>query len=438
MSAVPAPGAYDPQLAIQRSLRLGMLILAALVVGLGGMSAIIGLNGAVIAPGQLIVASDVKKVQHPTGGVVADIRVADGARVREGDVLLAQDPTTASADVAIVSVAVDELLARQARLEAERDARSVRFPPELVARRGQPEVARLIQDELRLYRLRVSARASQKSQLHERENQLRQEIGGFGEESAAKQKEIDLIQGELVGIRKLYQQQLVPLTRLNSLEREAVQLHGDIAQLTASSAEARGKIAEVEQQAIQVDQDGRSDAGGQLSDVQNKLAELRQRKVTADQEFKRVLIRAPQSGVVDRLSVHTIGGVIAPGEAILYIVPDKDRLSVEAKIRPTDVDQLKAGEKVVLRFSAFDVRTTPEIEGSLTRVSADTHADERTGATYYLATIEIPEKQLARLNGLKLAPGMPVETFIQTGRRTLLSYLVKPLSDQFRRAFREG
>lgn len=415
--------AYDPQTTIRRHLRLAIVLIGFLVVGVGGLAAVTGISGAVMGPGRVVVASDVKTIQHPTGGVVTEIRVDDGGRVRAGDVLLALDPTIASANATIVGTAVDQLTARQARLEAERDSRPLRFPESLQSRSADPNVAGVMTDERRLYRLRAEARAGQKQQSLE-------EIRGFGDQAEAKRQQTDLIEQELVGVRKLYARELVPLTRLNALEREAAALRGDVAQLEASIAGARGRI-------IQIDQDARSDAGRELTDVQGRLAELTQRKVTADQEYSRILIRAPQDGVVDKLTVHTIGAVIAPGATILTIVPTQDKLGVEAKIRPSDVDRVKAGQTAMLRFSAFNLRSTPELKGSVDRVSAEVHAEDRTGATYYLAHVTIPPDQLARLGGLTLVPGMPVETFIQTGRRSMLSYLIKPLTDQFNRAFRE-
>ncbi len=428
---------FDAQAAIRKNLRLASGLLAFVVVGVFGLAAVTGIRGAVIAPGVVVVASDVKKVQHPTGGVVSEIRVDNGSRVRQGDVLLALDPTTASANVSIVGTALDELQARGARLEAERDARAVRWPADLTSRRADPAVAILIRDETHLLQLHLAEKKGQKEQLHQRIEQLGQQVIGFQEQIKARQQETVLIQQELVGVRDLYRQKLVPLTRLNTLERSAVELDGDVAQLTAQIAEAKEHIAEIQLQIIQVDQSARSDAGNQLTDVQNRLAELRQRKVAADQDYRRILIRAPQAGVVDRLNVHTIGGVIGPGEAILYIVPDKDNLHVEAKVRPSDVDQVKAGQSATMRFSAFNVRRTPEVTGTVATVSADVHTEERSGVSYYVATIDIPPAQLKRLAGLKLIPGMPAETFIQTERRSMLSYITRPLTDQFRRAFRE-
>lgn len=428
---------YDPQAAIKRTLKLAGAVLAVLVVGVGGLAAFTGVSGAVMAPGQLVVASDVKTVQHPTGGVVADIRIKDGSHVRAGDVLLALDPTVASANADIVGGAVDALAARQARLEAERDGHALRWPADLQKHAKDPAVSAAIQDETRLYKLRIAAREGQKGQLKERVAQLNQEIDGFAGEAKAKQQEMALIQQELSGVRKLYAQNLVTLPRLNQLERTQVELTSDVSQLQTQTAEAKGKIAEIQLQIIQLDQDARSGAGNELNDVENRLAELRQRKVAADDQYKRVLIRAPQDGVVDKLKVHTIGAVIAPGEAILDVVPDKDRLQVQARIRTADVDKVRPGQTAMLRLSAFNLRTTPELKGSVLNVSADAHSDEKTGASFYVVRIALPPEEVARLGGLKLEQGMPAEAFIQTQRRSMLSYVLKPLTDQFRRAFRE-
>jgi HlyD family secretion protein len=354
--------------------------------------------------------------------------------VHAGDVLMTLDATAPGANVTIVSDAVNELSAKEARLEAERDSRDrIDFP----AMSATASADRARSDELRLFKIHRTTQAGEKAQLRERIAQLNEQIRSYNEGAKAKVRQIELINNELTGVRQLFKEELVPISRLNALERDAAQLGGDVAQLNGAAAEARGKIAEIELQIIQVDQTARAEAGNQLGEVQNQLAELRQKRVTAQQEFGRVQIRAPQDGVVDRLTVHTVGGVIAPGEAIMAIVPDKDQLHVEARIKPTDVDHVHADQPAALRFSAFDQRTTPELPGRVTRVSAEAQVDEKTAAAFYIVDISIPADRIAR-ERLKLVPGMPVEAFIQTGRRTILSYIIKPLADQLKRAFREG
>jgi HlyD family secretion protein len=267
--------------------------------------------------------------------------------------------------------------------------------------------------------------------------QLNQEIQGLSAQQVSKTKEIDLVQRELAGVRDLYQKNLVQLTRLTSLEREAARLEGERGQLISSMAQTRGKIAEIQLKIIQVDQDMSSDVGKELREIDAKIGEFVERKITAEDQLKRIDIRAPQDGTVFQSSVHTVGGVITAGDAIMLVVPDADNLAVEAKVNPQEIDQLQMGQKAMLRFTNFNQRTTPEIDGIVNRISADAATDQRTGATYYTVRIGLAPDEIARLGDVKLVPGMPVEVFAQTADRTVLSFLAKPLLDQVKRAFRE-
>ena len=426
------------QRSIRRHLAAGMVVVLLVGGGVGGWAATTELAGAVIAPGFLVVDSNVKKVQHSTGGIVAELRVKEGDRVKAGDVLLRLDPTQVRAMASMVAKDLYELMARQARLEAEREnLDAIAFPQDLVARIADPDVARAITGERKLFELRRAARAGQKAQLGERIGQLREEIRGLTGQAAAKDKEIDLIKQELAGVRDLWRKNLIPLSRLTELERDAARLEGERSQLIGAAAEAKGKITETELQIIQIDQDLRTEVGKDLAEIRPKISELVERKVAAEDQLKRIDIRAPQDGRVLRLEVHTVGGVVAPGEPIMLIVPDSDNLTVEAKIAPQDIDQLHYGQPAVLRFSAFNQRTTPELNGEVSLISADLTQDQRTGASYYVVRVIPKPGELSRLGGVKLVPGMPVEAFIQTGERTVLSYLVKPLHDQALKAFRE-
>ena len=230
---------------------------------------------------------------------------------------------------------------------------------------------------------------------------------------------------------------LVQINRLTSLEREAARLQGERGQLIASAAEAKGKIVETQLQIIQVDQELSSDVAKELRETDSKVGEYVERKVTAEDQLRRTDLRAPQDGVVFQSTVNTVGGVIGAGDTVMLIVPESDTLLAEAKVEPKDIDQVQFGQPVVLRFSAFNIRTTPEINGTVVRVAADTTTDQRTGQSYYLVRIAMTADEIGRLGDVKLTPGMPVEAFIQTGQRTLVSYLVKPLRDQLMRAFRE-
>jgi len=436
MSGVKEKGA-------SRSIRLHLIIGLAVVIvlagGFGGWASTALISGALIAPGAVVVDSNVKKVQHPTGGVVGEVRVRDGDVVKAGDIVVRLDDTVTKASLAIVVKTLNGLYARAARLEAEQRGESkLTFPPQLMERADDPDVKNVMLSESKLFEVRVTGRTGQKAQLRERVSQLNEEIGGLSAQEQAKDKEIALIEKELVGVRSLYDQHLVQLSRLTTLERDAARLAGERAQYIASRAQAKGKITETELQIIQVDKDMVSEVSKDLRETNDKIGEFVERKVTAEDQLRRVDIRAPQDGMVLQNNVHTVGGVITAGDAMMMIVPQADDLSVEAKVDPKDIDKLQIGQKTLMRFSAFNQRTTPELNGAVTRVSADVTTDQRTGQSYYTIRVSLPPAEVARLgDNNKLIPGMPVEAFVQTGDRTMLSYLIKPLNDQLMRSFRE-
>ena len=395
------------------------------------------ISGAVVAAGAVVVDSNVKKVQHPTGGVVGEILIRDGMRVRQGDIVVRLDATVARANLAMVTKNLDELDARQARLEAERDgAAELTFSPEL-ARAADPEVVRLRKAEQRLFELRRTARAGQRDQLRQRILQLGEQIEGLELQSKAKAAEIIFIKQELGGVQDLWRKNLIPITRLTSLSREETRLEGERGSMIATIAQTKGKITETELQILQIDQDLRSEVAKELREIQAKVGELVERKVAAEDQLKRIDIRSPQDGIVHQLAVHTVGGVVSPSEPLMLVVPDADELSIEVKIETQDIDQLQLGQRTVLRLSAFNQRTTPEVNGVITRIAADLVSDPRTGMSYYPVRVALAAGEAARLEGLRLLPGMPVECFVQTGDRTVISYLTKPLLDQVVRAFRQ-
>ena len=423
---------------IRRHVVAGVAIVAFLAIGLGGWASTAEISGALIAQGSIVVDSNVKKVQHPSGGVVGEVRARDGDRVKAGDILIRLDETVTRANLAIVTKGLTELYARKARLAAERDgADTVAVPKELAASVNDPDVKESLTGERRLFELRRKARLGQKDQLQQRVKQLHEQITGLTAQQDAKSKEMALIEKELEGVRDLWSKNLVQINRLTSLEREQARLQGERGQLIAAAAEAKGKIAEIELQIIQVDQEFASDVAKELRETDGKIGEFVERKVTAEDQLKRTDIRAPQDGVVFQSTANTVGGVITAGDPFMYIVPETDTLLVEVKVDPKDIDQVKFGQPVVLRFSAFNQRTTPELNGTVVRIAADTTNDQRTGQSYYLVRISMTAEEIDRLGAVKLTPGMPVEAFIQTGQRTMLSYLVKPLHDQIMRSFRE-
>ncbi len=431
------PAVVPARESIRRHVLAGAVVVVLLAGGVGGWAATSEITGAIIAQGQIVVDSNVKKVQHPSGGIVGELRVRDGDKVRAGDIVVRLDDTVTRANLAIVTKGLNELLARKARLEAERDgAAAVKFPPELTGS-GNPDVAEVMASEGKLFQARLLSRNGQKAQLRQQIEQLKDEITGLSAQREAKTREIDLIQRELSGVKDLFQKNLVQITRLTQLERETARIEGERGQIIATMAQAKVKMSETELKIIQVDQDLASDVGREIREIDAKVGEFVERKVTAEDQLKRVDIRAPQDGTVFQSAVHTVGGVIQAGEPIMLIVPASDNLAVEAKANPQDIDQLRVGQTALLRFTNFNQRTTPEIFGTVTRISADTSVDQRTGVSYYTVRVSLVPDEVAKLEDVKLVPGMPVETFVQTGDRTVISYLAKPFVDQIKRAFRE-
>ena len=428
----------NPNQSIQRDIRFGFVVLAFLVGVLGSWAVFAELSGAVVAQGILVVDSNIKKVQHPNGGIVDTILVRDGMRVRGDDILIRLDSTLTRANLAILVKNHDELLAGQSRLEAERDGTNdIEFSSRLLERKNDSEVARIVEGEKRLFELRKEARNGQKSQLNERILQFEQEIGGLSGQALAKKREIELILVELEIVRGLHKLNHIPISRLTALEREAVRLEGERNQLVAAVAQTNGKIAEIKLQIIQIDQDLRSEVARELREIQAKLAEVVERLEAAADQMRRIDIRAPQSGTVHQLSVHTKGAVIAAGELLMYLVPDSDELTVEVRGAPRDIDQVFLGQEAKVRIGAFNQRTTPELNGIVNRISADINQDQTTGQSFYLVRIGLPASEVLKLKELRLVPGMPIEAFIRTDDRTVLSFLVKPLQEQISRAFRE-
>ena len=427
----------DPAVSLKRYLLLGYALTGVLVLGLGGWAVATEISGAVVASGQVVVETHVKKVQHPTGGVIGAIAVREGDRVDAGDILLKLDPTVARANLAIVENTLDQLAAREARLLAERDGRmAVTVPARFAASPVDPGRVTLLDDEIRLFELRRLARQGQVAQLRERIRQLENEIAGQSEQLRAKERETALIGDELTGVRELYAKNLLPVTRVNALERDAARLSGERGLLLSATAAVKGKINEINLQILQIEQDIRSETARELRELQDKRAELVERGIAARDQLSRVDLRAPQAGIVHDLSVFTVGGVIAPGETVMTIVPDSDAMMIDVQVTPREISHLHADQPVMVKIAAFNQRTTPDVEGRLVRLGADVTRDERSGMSFYTARIRLDADALSRLGERKLLPGMPVEAFIKTSDRSVMSYLTSPLADQVKRAFR--
>lgn len=430
-----------PHAAIRRLNLIGLATVAFLVLGVGGWAMTLELSGAVIAPGTVVVQSFVKKVQHPTGGVVGEILVKEGDSVKEGQVVMRLDGTVTRATYLALRSQLDELLIREARLLTERDDGSeLPFPAQLASRRDNPAVADAFAGEQKLFEARLNSRNGQRSQLRQRIAQINEEIGGLSAQITGKEGELKYIDQELTGVIDLYKKNLVTILRYSQLHREQARLTGERGQLTASLASSRGKISELELQILQIERDFRAEVLKDLREAQGRLAEIRERLTAAEDQLNRIELRAPQSGIVHQLSVHTVGGVIANGELVMQIVPITDNLVVEAKVSPTDIDQIALDAKATVKIMAGNQRTTPDVLGVVTHISADLTREQQMqqpAMTYYTVRITLPPEQVSRLKDIRLVPGMPAEAFIQTYDRTPMQYFLKPLTDQIARTFRE-
>jgi HlyD family secretion protein len=424
----------------------GAIVMAVLVLGGGLWAGTASLAGAVLASGTVVVDSNVKKIQHATGGTVGTIHVKDGDRVEKGALLLSLDETMVRANLQIITKQLDEITVRKTRLLAEQEgAEAISVAAGLRSRTSEMEIGALIAAERNLFASRRDARMGQKAQLRQRIAQLRQEADGLAAQAWAKGREIDLVGKELEGAETLWSRNLMPISKLTGLQREAARLEGERAQLKSQQAQTQGRIAEIELQIIQLDQDLRAEVLKELREATAKEAELAERRIAAEDQLRHIDIRAPQAGLVHQLAVHTVGGVVAQGEALMLIVPELDALVVEARIAPQDIDHVRAGQPAFIRFTAFDQRTTPEFQARVTRISADLTKEPETGNAYFVARLALNRTPVDLENGggdgndanFTLVPGMPAEVHIRTGERTALSYFLKPLGDQFIRAFTE-
>ncbi len=424
--------------ALFKLVRFGLGAVALLVLGFGVLIAFLPMAGAVIAPGEVAVETHVKEISHPFGGVASAILVEDGDRVRKGQILIRLDSTVASAAAQYTGLSLDQLLAREARLRAvQSGAERVVFPNELLQKADDPAIATLLEDERRSFELARSARLDELRQLGQQIGQARAEIGAQASRAKAYARQEDLVREELAQTRQLYESRLTTLDRLNALERAAVGVGADRASARSGVAQGQARIWELEAQMASIRSNARSQAAMELGQVRSMIAELRKENAAASDQNERTVIRAPQDGIVAKLAVRTVGSVVPAGETLLEIVPVNDRLVVKAQIRPTDIDQVVEGRPARLRFTALNMRTTPELNGTVVQVAADRSTDRATNAAFYSATVEIRKEELQRLGNVQLAVGMPVEVFIQTGERTILQYILRPLADQLNRALRE-
>lgn len=415
--------------------RKGLYLLVILFVVIFVWGWFAQISGAVIASGRIAFELNLKKIQHREGGIVRDILVREGDRVSVGQVLLRLDPTVADATDSAVKGQLWQLMARKMRIEAEL---SNSRPSSINAGTlSTPEFDKIIFSERELMTARLRLRSQQKEQLRDQIRQGEFEIVGNEAQIKSLLNQTVLIKQELVGVKDLYEKGYAPFTRLSQLEREAERLEGQVGELKAGVARIKARISQIREAIFQIDSQAISENLTELKDTQTKLTQLQEQYAVTRDTLQRIELKAPVSGKVQQLSVHTNGGVVGAGENLMLIVPDTEELIIEAMIDPSKVDSVSIGSKAYIRFTAFSTTTTPEAIGRVDHLSSDVETDEKSGFSYYrvrlkLAGIDVPKKIKN-----KIVSGMPVEVQIETKSRNALSYFIKPLADQFNRTFRE-
>jgi HlyD family secretion protein len=423
----------------RRRLMTGYAVSAFIAFGIVGYAANAEIRGAVITQGNMVVEGNLRKIQHQDGGTVHALHVRSGQRVSTGELLLKLEDTQRRAEFSQVVSQLTSHELRAARLEAERDnLATIVFPASVKSRLGEVEVLALADAETTLFDARRRSQRGEEAQLRERAAQTREEIVGLEAQRRSVMEQASITKQELDDLQGLQRQGLTQVSRVNPLRRSFVQLEGQAGELTAQIARARGRISEIELQITQIDKQVLNEATRDLRDTRDKIADLLERRTATEEKLRRTEIRAPIDGVVHQLSVFTIGGVIAPGEAIMQLVPEGEKLLVESRIEPSFIDQVVLGQPAVVRLSSLDSRTTPELAGKVTFISADIEQDQRPpGASFFRARVELNVGEAERLDSQKLIPGLPAEIHIQTKERTILSFFMRPFTDQIARAFRE-
>lgn len=420
---------------------LGLICLAILVGGFGYWSATTQISGAVIAPGQIEVDQNRQVVQHPDGGVVAEILVDEGDVVAEGDTLIRLDPTLLQSELTIVEDQFFELAARRARLRAERDgADEITFDPEVLEAAAENEsVAELVEGQRNLFDARSESIQREIEQLGKRSEQIADQVRGIDAQQVALERQLELIEQELVDQQALLDRGLAQASRVLSLQREQARLAGQVGQLTAQKAQAEGRITEINIEVIKLDTQRREEAITTLRDLQTNERELAENRNALLERLSRMEVKAPVSGVVYGMQVFAKRSVIRSAEPVLYLIPQDRPLVIATQVEVIHIDKVFVNQEVTLRFSALDQRETPELFGHVVKLSPDAFQDEATRQSYYRAEIVLQDGEMDRLpQNVTLIPGMPVEAFIKTNDRTPLAYLTKPFMDYFSKAFRES
>lgn len=426
--------------AARRPLVLGFLAIAILIGVLGVWSVQARIAGAVIASGLIQLENNRQVIQHPQGGVVGELLARDGDTVQAGDVVLRLDDTLLRSELAIITNQLNEIRARKGRLIAERDdAPEVLFGERLLnTARSNPEVANLVAGQANLFEARRTSLAQEENQIDEQIAQTRNQIDGVEAQLVANEAQSGLVASELADAQSLLDRGLAQASRVTALQREEARLFGEIGQFRAGIAQLEGAIAGLEIQKLRQRGLRREEAITQLRDLSVQEIELAAREISTRDQLSKMEVRTPVSGVIYGSRVFATQSVVTPADPMMYVIPQDQPLIVSARVEAIHIDQVYEGQEAALRFVAFDQRTTPEILGTVSRLSADAFVDEVTGISFYQAELLPKADELAKLEGQTLLPGMPVEAFIKTAERSPLSYLVNPLMVYFSRALREG
>ena len=438
--ALPAPPAPDTATwSARQSIWTGIATVALLIAFFGGWGMMTTISGAIVAPGLVQVEQNRQVVQHPDGGVVAEIAVQEAQTVQAGDLLIRLDGTQIKASLAIVEGQLFDAMARKARLQAERDdLTDLIFPAELTDLAvTRPDVAEQIEGQKRLFVARLETQNAQIDQLGQRLDQIASQGEGIAAQMAAINDQIALLTPEIADQQTLLDKGLTQSARIMDLKREVARLDGNRGEMQSNLAQAEGKATETKLQILQIKSARREEANAQLRDMGDKTLELAERRRALTEQVNRLEIRAPVSGIVLGLAVTTPQSVIRPADPILYIIPQDRPLIIIAQIPPIHVDEVRVGQVVRVSFAAFSARTTPELIGTLTTISADAMTDQASRQSFYRAEITLDAGEMAKLQGNKLVPGMPVQAFISTADRTPMAYLLKPFTDYFHMAMRE-
>ena len=419
---------------------IGALIIAVLFGGGGWWATQTEISGAVVASGELRVETKQKPVQHPEGGVVGEIFVREGEVVELGQPLLRLEQITQDATRAILGGQITELSARRVRLLAERDSKpSLSFPPNLLAKeRAGGEEAKVVSDQRSLFAARLSGYRQQAAQMLERIGQIQSEITGSSSRIGSFRNQLVSVDGERARVKTLLDQGLTTETRLQQILREKARIEGEIGALESEISRLQRQIQETRIEMTRLRESRREEAIAELREVQGQINEIEQRIVVADESIRKIQLVSPQAGVVQDLTVFAAGAVVSPGQPVMVIVPTTDRLVLEAKVDPTKRDQVKLDGPARVRFSTFNQATTPELNGKVVNISYDRKIDEVTGSPFFAVEVLLSEDERGKLGSEnKLVPGLPAEIFIETGKRTPMSYILKPLADNFARAGNE-